>query len=122
MTVYLKITSPKELVQGDYTDNTTYDLNATIYSDPEMQNVIDLTAFTTLTVKLFEPNFNEQSLYTSTTGVTGTSAGILSWRPTISTAPDVFGWVKLRVILEDATQRLTSIGVSGSDDIFIKRR
>ncbi len=121
MTVYLKITSNKELVQGDYTDNTTYDLNATIYSDPEMQNTIDLTTFT-LTVKLFEPNFNEQALYSSTTGVTGTSAGVLSWRPTISSAPDVFGWVKLRVILEDSTQRLTSIGVSGSDDIFIKRR
>ena len=122
MTVYLKITSPKELVQGDYTDNTLYDLNATIYRDPEMQNIIDLTTFDTLTLKLVDPNFNESILYTSTVGVTGTSLGILSWRPTISTAPDIFGWVKLRVILEDSTQRLTAIGVSGSDDLIVKRR
>ena len=121
MPVYLKITTPKEWIQGDYTDNTTYDLNATIYSDPEMQNVIDLSTFT-LKVKLFDPNFNESELYSSDTGVTGTSLGILSWRPDVSSAPDVFGWVKLRVILTDSTQRLTAIGVSGSDDIFIKRR
>jgi len=109
MTIYLKITSPKELVQGDYTDNTLYDLNATIYRDPEMQNVIDLTTFDTLTLKLVDPNFNESIVYTSTIGVTGTSLGVLSWRPTISTAPDIFGWVKLRIILEDSTQRLTAI-------------
>jgi len=121
MNLYLKITTPKEWVQGDYTDNTNHDLNATVYREPEFSNTIDLTAYT-LTVKLYDPNFNESELYSSTIGVTGTNAGILSWRPTISSAPNIFGWVKLRITLVSATERLTAIGVSGSDDIVIKRR
>ncbi len=121
MPLYLKITTPKEWIQGDYTDSTSHDLNATVYREPEFTNTIDLTLYT-LTVKLFEPNFNEYELYSSGTGVTGTNAGILSWAPTVDSAPDVFGWVKLRVLLTSATERLTAIGVSGSDDIFIKRR
>jgi len=121
MPLYLKITTPKEWVQGDYTDSVNNDLNATVYREPEFTNLIDLTVYT-LTVKLFDPNFNESEVYSSKTGVSGTNVGILSWRPTIASAPDVFGWVKLRLLLTSATERLTAIGISGSDDIFIKRQ
>ena len=122
MALYLKITSPKEWVSGDYTDNATHDFNCTIYSDPQMQNTVDLTTFTTITLKLFEPNFNEFRVYSTTTGITVTNAGLLTWRPTQSTAPKVVGAFRVRVVVEDSTQKLTAIGVVGSDELFFKKR
>lgn len=122
MALYLKITSPKEWVAGDYTDNATHDFNCTIYSDPQMQNTVDLTSFTTTTLKLFDPNFNESEVYSTTIGITTTNAGVLTWRPTISSAPGVHGGLKVRVVLQDSTQKLTAIGVVGSDELFIKRQ
>lgn len=126
MPLYLKITTPKEWVQGDYTDNATNDINATVYSDPQMQNTVDLTAADTLIVKLFDPNvragIHDTEIYSSDSVITGDASGVATIRFTQSDSPDVYGFLKLRIVYKDSTQRLTAIGVSGSDEIFIKRR
>jgi len=120
MALYVKITSPKIWASGDYTDNTTHDINMTIYSDPQMQNVVDLTTFTTITMKVIDPNRHGAQVYSSTTGVTGSSVGVITWQPTVSSAPNLRGLFKVRPTLEDSTQKLTSVGVNASDEIFFK--
>jgi len=120
MTLYAKITSPKIWASGDYTDNTTHDINITIYSDPQMQNTVDLTTFTTLTMKLIDPNNHAAQVYSSTVGVSGSSVGVITWQPTVSSAPILRGLFKVRPTFEDSTQKLTAVGVNASDEIFFK--
>jgi hypothetical protein len=120
MALFVKITSPKVWAQGDYTDNATHDINMTIYSDPQMQNTVDLTAFTTITMRLIDPNFNGRLVWDSTTGVTGNASGVLTWQPTSGSTIYTKGTLKVRPRFQDSTQKLTAIGVNGSDEIYVK--
>jgi len=122
MPLFVKITSAKVWASGDYTDNNTHDINMTVYSDPQMQNVVDLTSFTTITMRLIDPNHNGSEVYSSTTGVTGTNVGVITWQPNSSSRPRILGLVKVRPTFEDSTQFLTAIGVNASDEIFFRKQ
>ena len=121
MALYVKITSPKVWAFGDYTDNATHDINMTIYSDPQMTTVVDLTTFTTITMRLIDPNHNGRLAYESTIGVTGSSLGVITWQPTAGSAPQIQGLVKVRPSFKDSTQKLTAVGVNASDEIYFKK-
>jgi len=122
MALFVKITSPKVWASGDYTDNTTYDINMTIYSDPQMTSTVDLTSFTTIKIRLIDPNHNGVVIYESSTGITGDANGVIVWQPTQSTRPYHLGLVKVRPTFEDSTQFLTAIGVNASDEIFFRKQ
>jgi len=120
MALYVKITSPRVWASGDYSDNDTHDVNMTIYSDPEMTNVVDISGFT-LSLRLITADFNGRLITTINSGLTGSSAGLFVWKPSNSSTIQRAGLLKVRPRFTDSTQRLTAIGVNASDELLIKR-
>ena len=119
MPLYLKITSPKIWVAGDYTDSATYDLEMKIYSDPQLTTAVDMTTFTTLTLRFIDPNSG--GLYFSTTqDLTSDANGNVYWRPANGRQIYSFGHLKLRLRCEVSGTEVTAVGINGSDSLFIK--
>lgn len=119
MPLYVKVISPKVWVYGDYTDSATYDLELKICSDPQMTTPVDLTTFTTITLRMIDPITGEALLH-SVYGLTGDATGNLSWKPNSSNAPYFSGGATVRVWLEKTGTKMTAVGVNGSDEILFK--
>lgn len=120
MPLFVKITSPKVWALGDYTVDDLHDINMTVYTDPQMTTVKDLTSYTTKSMRLIDPNHNGYTLQDTTEGITVNSSGVVTWKPSISGSPQFKGLVKVRPRFEKSGEKLTAIGVNGSDELFIK--
>jgi len=119
MPAYVKVISPKTWVYGDFTDSATYDLEMKIFTDPQMTTALDLTTFTTITLRFIEPVTGDiyfQTVY----GLTGDATGNLYWRPNNGNQAYITGSATIRVWLEKTGTKLTAIGVNGSDEILFK--
>ena len=120
MTFYCKITSPKIWAIGDFTDNATHDINMTIYSDPQMQNTVDISGYT-ITMRIIDPNFLGRMVQSTSVGLTGDNAGLLVWKPTQGSTLSTKGLFKLQPRFENSTEKLTAVGVNASNEIFVKQ-
>jgi hypothetical protein len=117
MALYLKL-DQKTWVQEDYTDSTTYDISGTVY-----RNNILTTAETSLntftgTFRLIDQE--GKSLFSTQSGLTLNSDGTFQMTFAQGKTPTLSGNTKVRILLEKSGSRLTAIGVSGSDELFIE--
>lgn len=115
MVLYLKM-DQKNWAQGDYTDSNTYDLSGVVYDENTLTTARDISSFT---VSLRILDQRENLVYSTSTGLTNTgSSGVFLIKFTNSNTPYLYGSHKIRLRLEDSTNRITAIGVNGSDEIF----
>jgi hypothetical protein len=122
MALFLKITSPKVWVRGDFSDDNDHDINMTIYKDNTFTTVQDLTSYTKITIKLIDPNHNSALVQTLSEGISVTSGGLLTWKPTLSNTIHATGLVQVRPVFEKTGEKVTGIGISGTDEIFVRNR
>ena len=120
MPLFVKITSPKIWAIGDYTTDAAHDINMTVYIDPQFTAAKDLTSYTTIRMRLVDPNHNGYTLQDTNEGITVDASGNLTWKPSISGSPQFKGLVKVRPRFEKSGEKLTAIGVAGSDELMIK--
>ena len=115
MPLYLKLDS-KMWVQGDFTTSNTYDMSGTVYDDARFATTRDISSFTP-TLQFID--YDGSVVYSTTTGLTNTgSAGIILIKFSQDNSPYLNGFYKTRLILESSGNRITCIGVNGSDDMF----
>ena len=119
MAVFFKITSPRVWARGDFSDQAARDVNMTVYADQEMTTVLDISSFT-ITLRIIRADFNGPLVYSTTQGLTGSSAGLLVWKPASGDTIRTSGFMKIRPRFESGTERFTAVGVNGSDEILIK--
>lgn len=120
MPLFVKITSPKVWARGDYTVDAAHDINMTIYTDAQMTTAKDLTSYTLISMRLIDPNHNGYILQDTTEGITVDASGNLTWKPSISGSPQFKGLTKVRPRFEKNGEKLTALGVAGSDELFVK--
>jgi len=122
MVLYIDL-NEKSWATRDFTDSTTYDLSGTIY-----RNAIMTTADTALDTftgsgtefRLVDPNTDQIIFSSSTTAdFTLNSDGTFQITFSQNRVPFLSGAVKLIWILEKTDNRITAIGVNGSNMINI---
>lgn len=119
MVLYVKMAHNK-WTYGDYTNDTTYDLHANVYSDAKFTTSVNLSQqFTSSKMYLIDDDDN--MVYSSSTVTSFDSNGVIRIQFTSSTFPYLIGKYRIRIVLEKSGTRVTCIGVNGSDVIFFER-
>jgi hypothetical protein len=117
MVLYLKLNENK-WAYGDYTDSATYDISGTVYLDAKFASTATITSFTP-TIR-FVDQYNN-TVYSTTTGISvSAGSGVFTIKFSANNTPTLQGSYKIRLILTDSTNRLTCVGVNGSDDMFFE--
>lgn len=117
MVLYLKM-DQKQWGYGDYTDSASFDISGTVYSDDKLSSVVNITSYTP-TIRFVD--YDGNLAYSTTTGITvSAGSGVFTIKFSQSNTPALKGLYKIRLILEDSTNRLTCVGTNGSDDIFFE--
>ena len=108
----------KQWVQDDYTNSTSYDLEGLFFTDPEMTTAYDASSGHTAEFRLIDP-VNGHVLWSTTQNITLDSTG---FQVTFAAgaSPVVSGSTRVRIILTSSGQRLTAVGVNGSDELYIE--
>lgn len=118
MALYLKM-DQKTWAQGDYTDSSTYDLSGTVYRDNTLSTAETSLDTFTGTFRLIDPN-NGNVRYSSTVGLTLVSDGTFTMTFAQSSSPSLHGNFNVRLSLEKTDNRLSAIGVHGSDELYLE--
>lgn len=117
MVLYLKLTERK-WAKGDYTNSGTYDISGTIYTDDKLSSTASITGFTP---KLQFIDSDNYTMYSTDSGIdVSGGSGTFTIKFSIDNAPTLQGSYRMRIILEDSNNRLTCVGVNGSDYIFFE--
>lgn len=117
MVLFLKL-NEKKWAYGDYTDSATFDLSGTVYTDDKLSTTASIVSFTP-TLKFV--NQENNVVYSTTSGITvSAGSGVFTIKFTVNNAPALNGGYRMRIILEDSTNRLTCVGVNGSDEMFFE--
>jgi hypothetical protein len=117
MALYLDL-DQKTWVQEDYTNSSVYDLSGTIYRDNTFT-----TAETTLNT--FTGTFRllgqeGKPLFSTQSGLTLNSDGTFTMTFSEGKAPTISGSTRVRVLLEKTGNKLTAVGVNGSDELYLE--
>ena len=115
MPLYIKM-DQNRWVQQDFTDSASYDLTGTVYSEPEFTNTVDISSFTTVTLRLIDSQGN--LLFSTTDNITANSNGTILFKFGEGKTPFLSGMTLVRVRFEDSTNRLTAVGTNGSDIVY----
>ena len=119
MVLYIKLAHNK-WTNGDYTNDSTYDLHGNVYSDAKFENSVNIkNIFTSSKIYFIDDDGN--TMYSSSTASSfDNSAGVFRIQFTQSTYPSLTGRYRLRLVLEKSGTRVTCIGVNGSDIVFFE--
>ena len=116
MVLYLKM-DQKTWGQLDFTNSATFDLSGTVYDENTFATTRDISSYTG-TFRLI--NQDGGTIFSTTTDLTLNSDGTFLMQFAEGAAPRYHGNVKVRLRLESSGNRLTCIGVNGSDEIFLE--
>jgi len=116
MVLYLKL-DQKVWGQSDYTDSSSFDLSGTVYDENTLATARDISGYTG-TFRLLDNRGN--LVFSSSTGLTLNADGTFTMTFAEGSSPYTTGNHVLRLRLESSGNRLTCIGVNGSDYIFIE--
>ncbi|MFM7795255.1 MAG: hypothetical protein ACKO7N_00640 [Candidatus Nitrosotenuis sp.] len=117
MVLYLKL-NEKKWASGDYTNSATYDISGTIYTDDKLSSTASISSFTP---KLYFMDSDNYSVYSTDSGIDVSSgSGVFTIKFSVNNAPTLEGSYRMRITLEDSNNRLTCVGVNGSDSIFFE--
>ena len=117
MPLYLKMDQNRWVGQ-DYTDSNSYDLTGTVYSEPEFTNTVNISGYTTVTLRLIDNQGN--LLFSTVDNITANSDGTILFKFGEGKTPFLSGQTIVRVRFEDSTNRLTAVGVNGSDIVYFE--
>ena len=119
MVVYL-VLDQKQMAQLDFSSNAARDFSGTVYTTEALDVALDISGFTSNSeLRFIDPN-NDWIIFSTTSDLTLNADGTFTWRPTgTGSSVSAKGWVKVRLQLNSSTERVTAIGVNGSDDLFI---
>ena len=119
MVVYL-VLDQKQMAQLDFSDQAARDFSGTVYTTEALDVALDISGFTSNSeLRFIDPN-RDFPVFTTTSDLTLNADGTFTWRPTgTGSSVNAKGWVKVRLQLNSSTERVTAIGVNGSDDLFI---
>lgn len=115
MPLYIKM-DQNRWVQQDYTDANNHDLSGTVYREPEFTNTVDISVYTTVTLRLIDSQGN--TLFSTVDNITANSDGTILFKFGSGQSPFLSGMTLVRVRFEDSTNRLTAVGVNGSDIVY----
>ena len=116
MVLYIKL-DQKQWGQKDASDQADTDFSGTIYTDEALSSTFDISAYTG-DLRFISPN-DDSLIFSTDTDLTLNADGTFTWRPSEGTSTSSKGYVKVRLRLTLANERLTCIGVNGSDDLFL---
>lgn len=115
MVLYLKM-NEKAWAYGDYTNSASFDLSGTVYSDDKLSSTVNITSYTPT---LYFIDYEGNRVYSTTTGITvSAGSGVFSILFSQDNTPVLQGYYRVRLLLESTGNRLTCVGVNGSDDMF----
>lgn len=117
MPLYIKM-DQNRWVNQDFTDSNSYDLSGTVYSEPEFTNTVDISSYTTVTLRVINNDGNV--LFSTTDNITANSDGTILFKFGVGKTPFFSGAGTIRVRFEDSTNRLTAVGVNGSDIVYFE--
>ena len=119
MVVYLAL-DQKQMANLDFSSNAARDFSGTVYTTEALDVALDISGFgTTSELRFLDPN-NDSVRFSTVSDLTLNADGTFTWRPTgTGRSVNTIGWVKVRLLLISSTERVTAIGVNGSDDLFI---
>ena len=114
---YLKITSAKTWIAGDFADGTQYILG-TVYTDDTLGTVFDLTGYT-LEVEFWD-NVRQWLVKNNLTGTIVSDVGG-TWKLIVAEGDLNFNFEgEIRLKLTKSGTELTAIGVTGSANFMIE--
>ena len=103
-------------VMGNYTDNTGEGISGTIYSEPKMANVVNLTGYT-LKIRLYDQNRRE--VFSDDCDILVAASGTWEYLPPEGYFNFEFaGEVEIELTKSDA--ELTAKGINGSSRLRIR--
>ena len=116
MPLYIKM-DQKTWVRGDYTNSASFDLSGTVYDENTFTTTRDISGYTGL-LRLLD---NEgRAIYSSGDNLTLGADGTILIKFSNTNTVYARGLIKVRLRLTDSNNRLTCVGVNGSDEIFIE--
>lgn len=107
--------------QGDYTNSTTYDISGTVYDENTLTTARDISGFTG-TFRLIHPSTGAL-IFSSVKGssnLTLNSNGTFQMTFAEGKTPIASGITKVRLLLESSGNRITCVGVNGSDELYLE--
>jgi len=116
MVLYLKL-DQKVWVQGDYTDSANFDLSGTIYDENTFTTTRDISGYSGV-FRLI--NQDGSAMFSSDQNLTLNSDGTFLMKFAEGKTPSTHGMVRVRLRLTDSTNRLTCVGVNGSDELYLE--
>jgi len=116
MVLYLKL-DQKSWGQKDFTDSTDFDLSGTVYDDNRFTTARDISSYTG---KFRLINYDGDEIFSSDQGLTLNANGTFSMKFAEGATPVIRGSYKVRIRLEKTGNRLTAVGVNGSDELFFE--
>ena len=116
MVLYLRM-DQKTWSQLDFTNSSTYDLSGTVYDENTLTTTRDISGFTG-TFRFIDQA--GKTVFSTTTNLTLNADGTFLMQFAEGATPHYHGNVKVRLRLVSSGNRLTCIGVNGSDEIFLE--
>jgi len=116
MVLYLKL-DQKQWASGDFSDQADTDFSGTIYTDEALSTTFDISLYSG-DLRFLNPH-TDKLIFSTDQNLTLNTNGTFLWQPASGQTPLSTGFVKVRLRLTLSNERLTCIGVNGSDDLFL---
>ena len=116
--VYYVNLDQKSWGAGDYVNDNSLALTGTIYSNEALSTVVDLSTYT-LKIKVYPIERPDWYQISESAEVVSGSGGTWRYKPTINKL-DVAGVYRVVIQLSKTDERVSAIGIKGSDELLIR--